>query len=198
MSPRPRKVTDDQIFEAVYRVMQRVDASQLTLAEVGEEAGVTASAVVQRFGSKQKLLRALNARFAAGTGVMLAAIRAAHPSPLAAIRAYASSFGGMVASRETLAHHLGYLQLDLADAVMFKHVRQHTVETRETLRAWVAEAIAQGELKRGTPAADLARLIHTTVNGSMMSYPFFRDGAPAAWLRRDLELALRPHLPGAR
>lgn len=228
MSPRPRKVSDDQIFEAVYRAMQRVPAAELTLAEVGREAGITASAVVQRFGSKQGLLRALNARFAKGTESMLAGLRQAAPTPLAAIRAYAECFAGMIASRETLAHHLGYLQADLQDPVTFRHVQRHTRTTRATLTRWVEEAVAAGELRlvpdgrtgsagsagsaetagaegaagtagaSGGTAESLARAIHTAVNGSMMTYPFFREGAPVAWLRADLELALRPYLPDAR
>lgn len=198
MSPRPRKVSDDEILSALFRVMQRVPADALTLAEVGEEAGVTASAVVQRFGSKRALLRAANARFAGGTEEMLAGIRAGAASPLAALRAYAECFAGMVETPAALAHHLGYLQLDLSDPVMFKHVRQYSKRTRETLARWIAEGIAAGELRSGTDSVALARLVHTTVNGSMMSYPFFRDGKPAAWLRADLELALRPYLRDPR
>ena len=198
MSPRPRKVTDDQIFEALLRAMQRVPAADLTLAEVGAEAGVTASAVVQRFGAKQAMMRALNARFAEGTPDLLTAIRAAHASPLAAIRAWAQGFAWMIASPSSLAHHLGYLQMDLSDAVMFKHVRKATRTTRETLARWVEEAVTAGELRPGTDAIAIARLLHTTANGSMMSYAFFREGKPAAWLRDDVELALRPYLAPPR
>lgn len=198
MSPRPRKVSDDQIFEALLRVMQRVPAAELTLAEVGEAAGVTASAVVQRFGSKQAMLQALNARFAEGTPTLLEGIRAANASPLAAIRAWAEGFAWMVATPSSLAHHLGYLQLDLSDAVMFKHLRKATRATRETLAQWVDAAIAAGEIRDDTDAATLARLLHTTVHGSMMHYAFFREGKPAAWLRADLDLALAPFLAAPR
>lgn len=198
MSPRPRKVSDDQIFEALLRTMQRVPAAELTLAEVGAEAGVTASAVVQRFGSKQALLRAVNARFAEGTPAMLASIRAAHASPLAAIQAWAEGFAWMVATPSSLAHHLGYLQVDLSDAVMFKHLRKATRSTRETLARWVAEAVAAGELRAGTDPAALARLLHTTANGSMMNYAFFREGKPATWLHDDIALALGPYLAPPR
>jgi AcrR family transcriptional regulator len=198
MSPRPRKVTDDQIFEALVRAMQRVPATELTLAEVGAEAGVTASAVVQRFGSKQALLRALNARFADGMSDLLRGIRERHASPLAAIRGYAEGFAWMVTSPAAMAHHLGYLQMDLSDAVMFKHVRRATRASRETLAQWVDEAIGAGEIRAGTDATALARLIHTTVNGSMMSYAILQAGKPAAWLRDDIELALGPYLATRR
>jgi AcrR family transcriptional regulator len=198
MSPRPRKVTDDQIFEALLRVMQRVPAASLTLAEVGAEAGVTASAVVQRFGSKQSLLRAVNARFAEGTPDLLERIRTAHASPVAAIRAWAEGFAWMVATPSSLAHHLGYLQLDLSDAVMYKHLRKATRATRETLARWVEEAIGAGEVRPDTDPVALARLVHTTANGSMMNYAFLREGKPAAWLRDDIELALGPFLLPSR
>jgi AcrR family transcriptional regulator len=194
MSPRPRKVSDDQIFEALLRTMQRVPAAELTLAEVGAEAGVTASAVVQRFGSKQALMRALNQRFAAGTPDLLAGIRAAQASPLTAIRAWAESFAWMVATPSSLAHHLGYLQMDLSDAVMFKHLRHATRATRDTLARWVEEAVAAAELRPDTDPNALARLLHSTANGSMMNYAFLREGRPAAWLRHDIEIALGPYL----
>ncbi len=193
MSPRPRKVSDDEIFVSIVRVMMRVKPVDLTLAAVGREAGITASALVQRFGSRAGMMRALNARFAEGTGDRLEEVRAAHASPLAALYAYAEGFAGMAESSATLAHHLAYLEQDLSDPEMCEHVRAHTVATRATLQRWIEEAIAAGELARSSDAAELARVVHTTVTGSMMSFAFFRQGTAASWLRADLELALRPY-----
>src|SRR5262245_24467841 len=39
--PRPRKVSDDDVFAAAYRVMQRVGPADLTLDAIAREAGVT-------------------------------------------------------------------------------------------------------------------------------------------------------------
>lgn len=192
--PRPRKASDDEVFAAVVRVMQRVKPQELTLAAVGAEAGITAGALVQRFGSKKELMRALNARFAEGTGDMLAHVRAASASPLAAMRAFAEGYAGMAESGETLAHHLAYLQQDLSDPEMYAQVRAHTRRTRATLRRWVKEAIAAGELRADADPATVARIVHTAVTGSMMSYAFFTEGTAASWLRKDLDLALRPYL----
>jgi AcrR family transcriptional regulator len=193
---RPRKVSDDDVFAAVHRVMQRVRPGDLTLAAVGAEAGVTAGALVQRFGSRQQLLRALNERFAEGTGDMLAALRRSSPTPLAAVRAYAEAFGSMAATPAQLAHHLAWLEMDLSDPAMYEQVRAHTRHTRTMLRRWVKEAIAIGELRAGVDPTGLARLVHTTVTGSMMNYAFFREGSASTWVRKDLDLALRPYLPG--
>ena len=69
MSPRPRKVSDEEVFAATYRAMQRLGPGDLTLAEIAAEAGVTAGALAQRFGSKRALLLALADRAAAGSAL---------------------------------------------------------------------------------------------------------------------------------
>lgn len=196
MSPRPRKVSDDDVFAATYRVMQRVRPGDLTLAAIGAEAGITAGALVQRFGSRDALLRALNTRFAEGGDEMYVALRAQHDSPLEAIRAYAEHFAGMVSTPASLAHHLAWLEMDLSDPKTHAGVARHARATRAMLERWVREAIAAGELRADTDARALARVVHTTVSGSMLSYPFFRTGKPAAWLRGDVDLVLAPYLIG--
>src|SRR5215831_8245675 len=58
MSPRPRTVSDDQIFAATARAVTRLGPTRLTLADVADEVGLSAAALVQRFGSKRGLLLA--------------------------------------------------------------------------------------------------------------------------------------------
>ena len=40
MSPRPRKVTDDEIYLAAQRAISRLGPGELTLADIAKEAGV--------------------------------------------------------------------------------------------------------------------------------------------------------------
>ena len=56
MSPRPRKASDAEILAAAHRVMSRLGPAQWTLTDIAAEAGLTAGALVQRFGSKHGLL----------------------------------------------------------------------------------------------------------------------------------------------
>src|SRR5919198_3056525 len=112
MSPRPRKASDNEVFAAVGRTMVRVGPAQLTLAEIAAEAGLTAGALVQRFGSKRGLLLAMSEHVARTTDEFFTELRAAHASPLAALRTYASCFAQMGESAGALAHHLAYLQPD--------------------------------------------------------------------------------------
>ena len=76
MSPRPRKVTDDELFAATYAAMTKLGPGELTLAAIAKEAGVTAAVLVQRFGSKRDLLLTLAERFSGGAGEMMTALRA--------------------------------------------------------------------------------------------------------------------------
>src|SRR4030095_15809595 len=69
---RPRKVSGDEVFAATERAMPRLSPNELTLAAIAAEAGLTAGALVQRFGSKRDLLLALSGRYSSGTADMFA------------------------------------------------------------------------------------------------------------------------------
>ncbi|MEO7521242.1 MAG: helix-turn-helix domain-containing protein, partial [Gemmatimonas sp.] len=157
MSPRPRKVTDDDIFAATYRAMQRLGPRELTLAEIAADAGVTAGAIAQRFGSKRALLLALSQGAAASAGDMLRAIASAHRSPLDAVRAYAECMAGLASSPVALARNLAYLQVDLADDEFRAHLTAQGHATREGIQALLEEAVAARDLARGTDTDTLAR-----------------------------------------
>lgn len=194
MSPRPRKASDDDIFTAAYDVMQRVGPRDLTLADIAQQAGVTAGALVQRFGSKRGLLLKLSERFAGGTAEMFAQLRASHRSPLAAIRAYADCMAGMAATPAALIRNLSYLQLDLTDDDLRKNLLASARGTREELQKLVREAVAAKELAPSTNARQLARTIEAVIGGSMLSWAYYQEGAAAKWIRDDLNAILRPYL----
>lgn len=194
MSPRPRKASDDDIFNAAYTVMQRVGPGDLTLADIAAEAGVTAGALVQRFGSKRDLLLKLSERFAGGTAEMFAGLRRSHRSPLAAIRAYADCMAEMAATPAALIRNLSYLQLDLADDDLRKNLMASARGTRDELQKLVREAIAARELAPSTNARQLARTIEAVLGGSMLVWAYYQEGTAAKWIRDDLNAVLKPYL----
>ena len=190
MSPRPRKASDEEIFAAAYRVMNRLGPAQWTLADVGAEAGLTAGVLVQRFGSKRGLMVTVTERLASATPAMFAALRRAHPSPLAVVRAYADGMAAMGESPGGMAHHLAYLQMDLADPDLHRHVREQARQTRAELRALLDEAAAAGELPAGVDTTMLARVVEAVVGGSLLAWAFHQEGAPRRWVRADLHAVL--------
>ena len=191
---RPRKVSDDEVFIGAYKAMQRLGPSELTLSDIGHEAGVTAGALVQRFGSKRALLLKIAEQFSAGTAAMFAQLRSDHASPLAAIRAYADCMAGMAATPETLIRNLSYLQIDLTDPEFRKHFAHSARATRAELQKLVRDAIKAGELVPSTNAKQLTRTIEAIIGGSMLSWTHHQEGSSAKWIRDDLDAILKPYL----
>lgn len=56
---RARKASDEQIFDAAYRLMAQLDPARWTHAELAAPGRITGGALVQRFGSKRALQVAL-------------------------------------------------------------------------------------------------------------------------------------------
>ncbi|HEY4213665.1 MAG TPA: helix-turn-helix domain-containing protein [Steroidobacteraceae bacterium] len=196
MSPRQRKVEDLDVFAALVRVMQRRGPEELTLREVAAEAGLTAGALVQRFGSKRAMLLA-HARHVAATGDTGVAVPEPSSSPLDALRSVAAMYAELADSPRAAVRNLAYLLNDLGDAVL----RRHLLRLSRTARAWyeqlLTEAVAAGELRGVTDVQALGRLVETTLRGSILCWALYREGAAADWLRADLDALLRPYLADA-
>ena len=191
---RLQKVTDDEVFAAAQRVMSRRGPHELTLADIAEEAGVTAGRLVQRFGSKRALLVALSERFAGSAAPVFAGLRAAHDGPLAAVRAYAACMADLAPTPEALLRNLAYLQGDLADEGLRGHLEENARASRKEIEALLQAAVAAGELRREVDVRSLARTVETVISGSLMTWATYREGKAADWIGGDLEAVLRPWL----
>lgn len=198
MSPRPRKVSDEEVFAATYRAMQRLGPGDLTLAEIAAEAGVTAGALAQRFGSKRALLLALADGAAASAGDMVRTIRASHRSPLQAVRAYAECLAQLAASPAVLARNLAYLQIDLADPEFRQRLATQGRASRAALLELLGEAVAHGELKRATDPRALVRAVEVALNGALFTWAFYQEGTAVGFMRSAVDAVLAPHLPRRR
>ena len=192
MTPRPRKASDEEIFAATQRVMMRLGPAQWTLADIASESGLTAGALVQRFGSKRNLMVALTEAWARSAPHMIEQLRAQHDSPLETLRAYGDCIAMMGETPAAFAHHLSYLQIDLTDPDLHKHVRAQAKTTHASIRRLLYEAVVRGELVQESDAEQLARMIAVTLNGSLMTWAFYQDGTAQQWLREDLDNVLRP------
>ena len=198
MPGRRQKVTDDDVFVAAQRAMSRRGPHELTLADIADEAGVTAGRLVQRFGSKRALLLALSERFARSAGPVFAGLRATHRRPLATLRAYAACMADLAPTPDALVRNLAYLQQDLADLGLRAHLVENARATRREIEALLEAAIAAGELRRGVDVRALARTVETIITGSLMTWATYREGKAAAWIRRELDAVLVPWLTRRR
>lgn len=198
MTPRPRKASDEEILAAAQRIMSRLGPTQWTLADIAAEAGLTAGALVQRFGSKHGLLVALTQQAVNTAPALFAQLRAAHTSPLEALAGYADCVAQMGESPGGLAHHLAYLQLDLTDPDLHRNVRAQAHASRTAIRELLEDAVAAGELGAGVDTSGLARSVEAVLSGSLMTWAFYQEGPAADWLREDLARLLEPYRPNPR
>jgi AcrR family transcriptional regulator len=195
MSPRRRKAADADVFAALVRVMARVGPAELTLRAIAAEAGVTAGALVQRFGSKRALLLA-HARYAAATGdIGFGPPPTVRPvSALRAIRDAITVYARLAQTPRAAVRNLAYLHNDLTDPVLRRHLLQASRDTRARYELILADAVAAGDLRSDTDVKTLARMMDVTLGGSFLAWALYREGPAAEWLRQDLETLLTPYL----
>jgi len=192
MSPRPRQATDEDMLKAAFRAISRLGPGRLTLADVAEEAGVSAAALVQRFGSKRALLLAAAADAAGGSAYIFPSLRARYRSPVAALLGVADCMALMGATPEAIANTLAFLQIDLTDPDFHRHALLGSGGMRDGIRALVEDAIEAGELVR-CHAGRLASALQATMNGSQLNWAVHRQGTMVASIRRDLKTVLDPY-----
>ena len=194
MSPRPRQASDEDMLKATFRTITRLGPARLTLADVALEAGVSAPAVIQRFGSKRALLLAAAADAATGSDYIFPGLRAKHRSPLAALLGMAECMTLMGSTPQEVAHTLTFVRHDLADGDFHRHASAGSERMHEGLASLVRDAIKAGELRRCN-ADRLAWALLATINGSLMNWTVHRQGTLASWIRRDLKTVLDGYLP---
>jgi hypothetical protein len=91
---------------------------------------------------------------------------------------------------DALLRNLAYLQGDLADDVLRKHLVENARASRREIEALLAAAIAAGELRRHVDVGSLARTVETVISGSLMTWATHREGEATDWISRDLEAVL--------
>ena len=195
MSPRPRTVSDDQIFAAAARVVTRLGPARFTLADIGREVGISAAALVRRFGSKRELLLAFVRRGPDAAAECFVSLRAEHASPLAAIYAAAAVTAGHVQSPDELANSLAFLQIDLSDPDFRHPALENSKQIIAGYEALIRDAVDAGELV-ACNAPRLARAIQAVVSGSLINWAIHREGDVQRFVRRDVETLLQPFVRG--
>lgn len=189
MSPRPRTVDDAQIAAAFARVINRAGPAGLTLAAIAKEAGLAPATLIQRFGSKRRLLVEMSRGAGDGTA-FVAARRRDGLAPLAIVREFFLGYAALAPSPKALIHSFGaYLEIDLGDATLRRNLVA-TAKTNEALVAGLlAEAVMEGGFRCEDPMA-FARCLNAVTTGSLLAWATHRRGTARDWLAQDLDLLL--------
>jgi AcrR family transcriptional regulator len=191
---RPRLRSDEDILAATARAISAVGPSVLTLADVAREAGVAPATLVQRFGSKRGLLLAFTKRASAGVEAGFAAARRETHSPLRALVSHLVAMASGLRTPEELSHHLAFLQLELGDEEFRSATLQHTDAMVREIAGLLQAAVTAGELE-ACDTRRLARAVHVTYSGALITWAIMRTGDIDRFLHDELEFLLERYRP---
>lgn len=194
MSPRPRTVSDASILAATARMISRVGPARLTLANVGDEVGLSPATLLQRFGSKRGLLLALVEQSVEAVEGRFAELRARHASALDAVLAAACDIAAHARTPDELAHNLAFLQIDLSDPDFHRLTLEHSRRVRAGYRRLLDDAVTDGDIVPCETTA-LASALQAVSGGSLLNWAIHRDGPVRAWVEADLETLIAPYRP---
>ncbi|MDI6105962.1 TetR family transcriptional regulator [Actinoplanes sp. NEAU-A12] len=190
---RPRTVSDAAILTAAAHAVAQVGPANVTLAQIGDRAGLTAAALVRRFGSKERLLLALAREAAEAVPARLAAARAAE-YPLAALIDALVAMAAGVRSATAFTHHLAFLLMDLSVPEFQQVTRKYAAGVEAAIDEVLQAATAAGELEPERVDHETAEAIHAAYNGALITWGMAgHDGSPAEHVRRHLLRATRPY-----
>lgn len=198
MSPRPRTVEDAAILEAAVNVIGRIGPDRLTLADVGEEAGLSAATLIQRFGSKRDLmlsvLRFATMRFDERFENAIQKSK----SPLEAIFAAAMD-RPPIASPEELGRMLAFYLSEIGDPDFRALAIENSQKAVAGFKKMLDDAVEAGELAETyIDTAQLSETIYSLLMGTLFTWTISAEGNYRARIRRELDVLLRPFRRGPR
>ena len=141
MTPRPRLASDADILAGALRAITRLGPARLTLNDVAREVGLSAAALVQRFGSKRQLLLAVAAQAPDGNEALFQMLRDTSPSHVDALLAMADCMAMMGSTPAEISNTLAFLQIDLTDPAFHRLALRSSGAVHAGIRALVRDAI---------------------------------------------------------
>jgi len=179
--PRPRLVSDAAAFAAFDAAIAEHGPNGVTLALVAERLGVTAPALMRRFGSKQGLFAAFVQYNLAAQPERLKALRMNEDDPLEALLALGGDIHAYSQSRKAYLRHLASFFLQLADDEDLVPIIAKWFEGE---RRWMAErlkeALACRALNPTTPVVELARTLQAVLHGARLQWATGGKGTEGA------------------
>jgi AcrR family transcriptional regulator len=184
--PRPRSCSDADILAAVGAALSERGASGLTLADIGRRVRLSPAALLQRFGSKKKLLLAFAQDAADRAAKPLRDAREQVTSLLWALqqglRAMSSQPNGIAALRQAPG-----------DDQLAHAVARYTRTVRDEIDTILRDAVQSGELLP-CDTRSLAEATHALWIGAVLNARLLDPGQdPVQGAERALSVLLLPY-----
>jgi AcrR family transcriptional regulator len=185
---------DSAILLAAAKVVTKTGPENFTLADVGQEVGLSAATLVQRFGSKRLLMLAMLEQMTSIVNGRFAAKAAEAETPLESLYAAALDRADPTYGPENVANGLAFLLMEIGDPDFRSIAVSSAAQAVEAYKTMLDNAIEVGELSpTGIDTQNLAETIHSMTLGSLMMWVIHRDLASKPRTKRDLDTLLTPH-----
>lgn len=189
---RTKTVSDDRVLDVVGVVLLRRGPHAFTLADVSARVGLSPATLLQRFGTKEALVRAFARRAADGPVLDWARFGPRHPlrALRRALRAVASALGGTRGLRSSIA----LFAEDVRDPALRRSARRHATRLESEIVAALRAARTAGELERRAPVGALARQLVLVWNGALTAHALGGRGGLVPAVDAALRFALGPYV----
>lgn len=194
LSPRKASKTDEQLLDEAIKVVRR-HGPKVRLSEIASEVGLSAPRLVQRFGSRDQLLAAVELRVDHKMKAAIVWAMSRSASPLEGLIDSLVRVSERNARRlYQLAHSYIYDPGDLAPAARAREAKARESLFTAEFQLALDRAVAAGELSP-CDTRRLARVVHVTWIGSYTVWAYAPIGSLAKMLRFDLQEAVAPYRP---
>jgi AcrR family transcriptional regulator len=189
---RARTVTNETLLDTAVELIMLHGPAKLTFAALGQQTGLAPATLVQRFGTKERLLVAVAEHCLTDISQTFEAASPDSSAPLEALTTALSALASSVGSVTAFANGLAFLQMDLTNPKLSQLTRQGEVQMHSQIKILLDAAVAAQELRPCNTHA-LAMTIQTTYHGALITWAIYQMANIDEWLVQRLEDALRPY-----
>lgn len=190
--PRSRTISDQQVLDATVEFVGHHSVAKLTFASLSTATGLSPATLVQRFGTKKRLLTAVTKHCLQSIEPAFIQARSKHDSPLQAIYAAFATMSEAVTSVEEFANGQIFFNLALTDSEANDLLRQSMDQSRSRIERLLVEAIEAKELWP-CDTRTLALTLQTTYEGAITTWLVYQKGDTKTWVTSRLANVIEPH-----
>lgn len=175
---RPRKISDEDVVEAVAALVSRDGPAGLTFAAAAAVTGLSPATLVQRYGNREALLRAALVWMWDQLDLATAGADATHPVDADGAIALLVRLSAGYGAGDDAAQGLLLLREDFRDPIL----RARGVAWNQVLSHALGRRLSTDPAQQ----ALLGRLMASQWQGAVLWWGFSREGTLRGFLRREL------------
>lgn len=184
--PKKKNIDDETVLEKALLVISDIGPDIFTLADIGSAVGLAPATLLQRFGTKQKLLilaaRHANTKFKQDLERLKAKRLSWSDELIELLAGMPDDFG----SRQDIANSLGLLKLDMVDPELHPIARRLFQQMRKRIKELLAQAQSQGQIASKKDIEAMAWEIEALRHGLVIQWTLSGRGSLRHWLLKGL------------